>query len=1229
MAGDVLDRFSPATAAWFRGSFSAPTPAQAGAWEADQQRPPRPRRRPDRLGQDPLGVPLGPRPARRAARRPRSGSQRCRVLYVSPMKALAVDVERNLRSPLVGIRHAAPGSACPSPTSPSRCGPATPRPTSGAPSPARPSDVLITTPESLFLLLTSRRAGGPRRGRDGHPRRGPRPRRHQARRPPRALASSASTRCSTRPAQRIGLSATVRPVEEVARFLAGGRPVEVVQPPSAKEWDLGSSSPSLTCPSSAQPTGDLAGRRRRAGAARLDLAARRGAHRRPRRRPHLDPRLRQQPAPRRAADRPAQRDLGGAGRGRRRRRGRAGARRRRAAARGPARAPRRRSWPSRGSRRRARRSLARAHHGSVSKEQRGRDRGGAEVRAAARRRRDEQPRARHRHGRGRPRRPGRVAAVGRLRAAAGRAGRAPGRRRLPRACSSRSSAATSCRPPSSSSGCSPGAHRGAARPANPLDVLAQQVVAMCALDEWTVDDVLALARRAAPYATLTRPRPRVRPRHARRAVPERGLRRAAGPDHLGPAVRHAHRPPRRAAARRHLGRHDPRPRPVRRLPRHAARAPAAGSASSTRRWSTSPGSVTCSPSGRARGGSRTSPTTGCSSPPPPGCPAACRSGRATRLGRPAELGRAVGAFVREVEALPPQAARERVMAAGLDDVGRRQPAHLPRASSGRPPGTSPTTARSSSSASATSSATGGSPSTPPSAPRCTRRGRWRLGARMRDGFGVDVQAMHGDDGIVLRLPDLECGRRRGRRPARGRAASCSTSSTLDPDDVRGLVTERDRRVGALRLPLPRVRRPRPAAAPAAPRPAPAAVAAAPAGRAAARGGEPLPDLPDRPRGRPRVRPGRLRRAGARRADARRRRAAGHRRRGRVHARRRRSPSRCSSATSPSSSTRATARSPSGGPRRSPSTPRCSPSCSARSEGLALRDLLDAEQVARTEAELQRLTPERAGPRRRGRPRPAPRARAAVRRGRRSSAAARASPAPTSRRWLAGLEGRARSSPCGWPARSGGRPSRTPPGCATPSGPPCRPACPQAFLEPVADPLGDLVARYARTHAPFHAAEVARAYGLGRRRGRRRAAPGWSRAGGVVEGELLPTGGRVHRVLRRRGAADAAPALARRAAGRGRAGHPRRLRRASSREWQGVGGRLRGRDGVLRVGRAAERRRAAGQRRRVPRPARRGSPTTPPRLLDELMAAARCCGAGTGRCPATTAGCRCTSPTPRT
>ena len=145
MTGDVLDRFSPATAAWFRGSFSAPTAAQEGAWEAISS------------GHHALVVaPTGsgktlsaflwaldrlasqPVPAER--------KERCRVLYVSPMKALAVDVERNLRSPLVGIRHAATRLGHPEPdiTVAVRSGD-TPADERRAFARA-PTDILITTP---------------------------------------------------------------------------------------------------------------------------------------------------------------------------------------------------------------------------------------------------------------------------------------------------------------------------------------------------------------------------------------------------------------------------------------------------------------------------------------------------------------------------------------------------------------------------------------------------------------------------------------------------------------------------------------------------------------------------------------------------------------------------------------------------------------------------------------------------------------------------------------------------------------------------------------------------------------------------------------------------------------------------------------------------------------------------------------------------------------------------
>jgi ATP-dependent helicase Lhr and Lhr-like helicase len=104
--GAVLERFSPATRAWFTQAFAGPTPAQVGAWDAVSR------------GEHALVVaPTGSGKTlaaflwaldRLAATPPPAGvAERCRVLYVSPLKALAVDVERNLRAPLAGIRQAA------------------------------------------------------------------------------------------------------------------------------------------------------------------------------------------------------------------------------------------------------------------------------------------------------------------------------------------------------------------------------------------------------------------------------------------------------------------------------------------------------------------------------------------------------------------------------------------------------------------------------------------------------------------------------------------------------------------------------------------------------------------------------------------------------------------------------------------------------------------------------------------------------------------------------------------------------------------------------------------------------------------------------------------------------------------------------------------------------------------------------------------------------------------
>ncbi|GAB3618075.1 ATP-dependent helicase [Okibacterium endophyticum] len=237
---DVLDRFSPATREWFAGAFDAPTSAQAGAWDAISR------------GSHALVVaPTGSGKTLSAflwsidrlislPREPRGealSAPATRVLYISPLKALGVDVERNLRAPLTGITQTA-----------LRLGEEAPRVTVGVRSGdtpasdrraliASPPDILITTPESLFLMLTSaarktltsvetviidevHAVAATKRG--AH----------------LALSLERLDAMLERPAQRIGLSATVRPREEVARFLGGKAHVDIVAPPAAKKFDL-------------------------------------------------------------------------------------------------------------------------------------------------------------------------------------------------------------------------------------------------------------------------------------------------------------------------------------------------------------------------------------------------------------------------------------------------------------------------------------------------------------------------------------------------------------------------------------------------------------------------------------------------------------------------------------------------------------------------------------------------------------------------------------------------------------------------------------------------------------------------------------------------------------------------------------------------------------------------------------------------------------------------------
>ncbi|WP_425564614.1 ATP-dependent helicase [Saccharopolyspora halophila] len=230
---DVLDGFSAATRDWFRGAFEAPTEAQRGAWEAINAGEHALVVAPTGSGKT-LAAFLSALDRLAAEGKPADPKRRCRVLYVSPMKALAVDVERNLRAPLAGIRQAAHRLGAPEPDIEVgiRTGdtPADQRRSFAR----KPPDVLVTTPESLFLLLTSA-ARESLRGIETvivdevHAVAGTKRGAHLA------LSLERLDELLPQPAQRIGLSATVRPVEEVGTYLAGGRPAHVIQPAHPKE----------------------------------------------------------------------------------------------------------------------------------------------------------------------------------------------------------------------------------------------------------------------------------------------------------------------------------------------------------------------------------------------------------------------------------------------------------------------------------------------------------------------------------------------------------------------------------------------------------------------------------------------------------------------------------------------------------------------------------------------------------------------------------------------------------------------------------------------------------------------------------------------------------------------------------------------------------------------------------------------------------------------------------
>ncbi|MEU3218404.1 DEAD/DEAH box helicase [Streptomyces sp. NPDC006971] len=751
MAGSVLDSFSPATRGWFTGAFSAPTAAQEGAWRAIAE------------GSDVLVVaPTGSGKTLAAflaaldglasVPPPADAKKRCRVLYVSPLKALAVDVERNLRSPLTGIRQESVRLGLPEPEVRVGIRSGDTPPAERRSMATRPPDILITTPESLFLMLTSsarealsgvetvildevHAVAGTKRG--AH----------------LALSLERLDELLPAPARRIGLSATVRPVDEVARFLSPGRRVEIVQPPSAKRFDL-----SVVVP--VEDLGELGGSpvSDADGAGRAD---------KPSIWPHVEERivdLVQEHRStivfansRRLAERLCnrlneiayERATGtvlvapGAPPGE------SGSVRRLPEAHSPA-----EIMAQSGAAKGAPALLARAHHGSVSKEQR------AQV--------EEDLKA--------GRLPAVVAtsslelgidmgAVDLVIQVESPPSVASGLQRVGRAGHQVGAVSTGVVFPKYrgdlvqaavvTERMRAGSIEALRIPSNPLDVLAQQLVAMVSLDSWQVDDLLAMIRRAAPFASLpesafTAVLDMLTGRYPSDAFAELRPRvvwdRIAGtvtgrPGAQRLAVTSGGTIPDRGLFGVFLAGADPKKGGGR-----------VGELDEEMVYESRVGDVFTlgTTSWRIEDITRDRVLVS----PAPGVPGRLPFWKGDQLGRPLELGRALGAFLREIGGMPPEDARLRLLAAGLDawaadntlsyiEEQRRACGHVPddrtilverfrdELGDWRVVVHSPFGAQ--------------------------VHAPWALalGARLAERYGMDAQVMHADDGIVLRLPDAD------------------------------------------------------------------------------------------------------------------------------------------------------------------------------------------------------------------------------------------------------------------------------------------------------------------------------------------------------------------------------------------------------------------------------------------------------------------------------------------